>query len=107
MIIQPVLTHGMNYTYFRANRQKLFAYYSMYKVLKSELAVRHSSNNTPLLQALRIHTVSEIIEPQELSLFKAAMLSDPRTSSFNIRRAWANVLSNRKFTAKGRDIRFR
>ncbi len=74
-VIPPVLTCGMNCV-FQSKQAKKSLVTTPCKFVKSVLGLRHSSKNSPLLQGPRIHKVSDVIELQELSLFRMAMLSN-------------------------------
>ncbi len=58
---------------------------------------------SPLLQGLKIHKVSDVIELQELPLFRMAMLSNSRTSSF-YRHIWDNIVTQSKINGKGKSL---
>ncbi len=90
-VIQPVLTYGMNCV-FQSKQTKKSLVTTQCKFVKSVLGLRHSSKISPLLQGLKIHKVSDVIELQDLSLFRIAMLSNSRTISF-YRYIWDNQVT--------------
>ena len=60
-VIQPVLTYGMNCV-FQSKQAKKSLVITQCKFVKSVHGLRHSSKNSPLLQGLKIHKVSDVIE---------------------------------------------
>ena len=83
--IQPILTYDcttLNFT--RSSVKKLDELQA--KILKSALGLPKFCHNTPLLQALKVKKIDNLLQVQHLSLIRNALLnkSKPRTFYLHI-----------------------
>ena len=79
--IQPILTYGctmLNFT--RSSVTELDKVQA--KLLKSVLGLPKYCHNTPLLQALKVKKIDNILQVQQLSLLRNALLNISKARTF-------------------------
>jgi len=94
-VISPCLTYGCNAIYM--NKRELHDINSCQgKLIKANLGLYYSSRTTPLLQALNITSVADIIDKETISLFRRCFISDSAARTFYS----DMLLSPRQYTPK-------
>ena len=79
--VRPVLLYGLESVH-QSKQAKKDAEILQGKLLKAALGLKTYSRNSPLLQALKIPSVGQSIELQELTLFRSMFLSRSRSQRF-------------------------
>ena len=81
--IQPILTYGCTTLNFTRSSVKLKELDKVQaKLLKSALGLPKFCHNTPLLQALKVKKIDNLLQVQQLSLIRNALLNKSKARTF-------------------------